>query len=277
MGKQKISGFHHEVRTLPDGRIAALAGVEQLVTDIQGPGTVDVLADMIIIFDENMQVEWTWNAFDHLSLSRKATMGETCAPGGGGCAPFYLATIANDWTHGNSLQQTPDGNLLYSCRHQDWLIKIAYENAEGDGHILWRLGKDGDFVYKGSESYPWFSHQHDGNFESDNRLVVFDNGNTRIKQTGQGNSRGQVIQLDEDNRTATLILNADLGVNSVAVGSAQRLAGGNYHFDAGYVLAPGGITAYALEVDKVGNIVSSLEANTLLYRSIRMASLYGPN
>jgi hypothetical protein len=281
LGKDKISGFHHEVRTLPDGRIAALASVERVISDVQGPGPVDIIGDMIIVFDRNLQVLWTWNAFDHLDVTRKATMNETCARGVGGCPPVYLGTTANDWTHGNALQQTPDGNMLYSCRHQDWLIKIAYANGEGDGHIIWKLGKDGDFSFAGNDPWPWFSHQHDGNFESANRLVVFDNGNTRISANqGAGNSRGQVIELDERNRTATLVLNADLGVNALAVGSAQRLLDGNYHFDAGYVLSsgsPGGITAYAIEVDPAGQIVSTLAANTLLYRSIRLANMYGIN
>ena len=30
LGRRPISGFHHEVRTLPDGRIVALADVEQM-------------------------------------------------------------------------------------------------------------------------------------------------------------------------------------------------------------------------------------------------------
>ncbi len=277
MGKRTISGFHHEVRTLPDGRIAALASVEQLLTDVQGPGTVDVLGDMIIVFDENLQVVWTWDTFDHLDVRRKAVGGETCVPGGGGCPPIYLAPIANDWTHGNSVHPTPDGNLLYSSRHQDWLIKIDYANGEGDGQVIWKLGKEGDFTYAGNDPYPWFSHQHDGNFESANRIAVFDNGNVRVVAAGGGNSRGQVIEVDEQNRTAKLVLNADLGVFAAAVGSAQRLLNGNYHFDAGYVSGPAGLAAYAFEVNRFGQTISSIKADTLIYRSIRMTDMYTPN
>jgi hypothetical protein len=277
MGKRTISGFHHEVRALPDGRIVALAGVEQLLTDVQGSGTVDVLGDMIIVFDANLQVIWTWDSFDHLDVTRKATMGEICAVGNSGCSPFYLASTANDWTHGNSVHQAPDGNLLYSARHQDWLIKIDYANGGGDGHVIWKLGKDGDFTFTGNDPYPWFSHQHDGNFESANRIVVFDNGNVRVGASGNGNSRGQVIELDEQNRTARFILNADLGVFSAAVGSAQQLLGGNYHFAAGFVPSAAGLTAYAFEVNRSGQIVSSIKAGTLVYRSFRMTDMYTPN
>lgn len=276
LGKPPIAGFHHEVRTLPSGRIVALAVVEKLVTDQQGPGTVDVLGDVVLVLDANLQVVWSWNAFDYLDVTRKSTTNDSCTPGGGGCPPFSLAPTANDWTHGNAVVPTADGNLVYSARHQDWLIKISYEEGNGDGHIIWKLGKDGDFTYTGSDPFPWFSHQHDANFEAPNRLTVFDNGNVRVAANG-GNSRGQVIELDEQRRTATLRLNADLGVYSIAVGSAQRLRNGNHHFDAGYVPIPGGITAYALEVDRTGQVVTSLMANTMLYRSMRLTDLYSAN
>lgn len=276
MGRRPITGFHHEARTLPDGRIAALAGVEQILTDVQGPGPVDVLGDMIVVLDSNLNVVWTWDTFDHLDVTRKAVLGETCGPVSA-CAPFYLAKTANDWTHGNSLQQTPDGELLYSSRHQDWLIKVSYQNGQGDGHVIWRLGKDGDFQFNSSDPWPWFSHQHDGNFEfSDpSTLLVFDDGNTRVTSMG-GKSRGQVLKLDEPNRTTSFILNADLGVFSMAVGSAQLLPDHNYHFDAGFVPEGKGV-AYSIEVDGTGQIVYEAKANAILYRTFRMTSMYTPN
>jgi hypothetical protein len=230
LGKRQITAFHHEVRTLPDGRIAAMASVEQILTDVQGAGPVDVIGDMILIFDSNLNVIWTWDTFDHLDVHRAAVLGETCVVAAT-CPPFILAKQANDWTHGNSISQTPDGHLLYSSRHQDWLIKIAYDNGEGDGHIIWKLGKDGDFQFLSSDPYPWFSHQHDASFDSTdpNKLLVFDDGNTRVMMQNQGYSRGQVLQVDEPNRMATLVVNADVGLYSLALGSAQKLSDGNYH------------------------------------------------
>ena len=277
LGRRQISGFHHEVRTLPDGRIAALADVEQILTDVQGPGAVDVVGDMIVVFDRDLNVIWTWDTFDHLDVKRAAVLGETCGAVSA-CAPFYLAKSANDWTHGNAIQQTPDGELLYSTRHQDWLIKISYNRGEGDGHIIWRLGKDGDFDFNSSDSYPWFSHQHDANFDpaDPSALLVFDNGNTRLT-TQAGNSRGQVLRIDEQSRTASFILNADLGVNSIAVGSAQKLRDQDYHFDAGFVTESSNRLAYSFEVNGTGEVVYKAKANTILYRTFRMNSLYEPN
>jgi hypothetical protein len=277
LGKRQISAFHHEVRTLPDGRIAAMASVEQILTDVQGPGDVDVIGDMIIVLDQNLNVVWTWDTFDNLDPHRRAVLNEQCNRDAT-CPPFMLANDANDWTHGNTIAQTFDGNLLYSSRHQDWVIKIAYNNGEGDGHVIWKLGKDGDFNFVSSDSFPWFSHQHDTDFDPDDptRLLVFDNGNTRVVTQAQGASRGQVLQLDESNRTATVVVNLDPGLFAIALGSAQKLRNGNYHFDFGYVQAPSGPQAFSIESDATGTVQYNAQANVPLYRSFRMSDMYTP-
>jgi arylsulfate sulfotransferase len=272
MGMRPITGFHHEVRALPGGGILALASTEQLMTGVQDPGTVDVLGDMIVALDNQLQVVWAWDAFQWLDPKRKATLNETCTPAGGGCPPFSLAPVANDWLHGNSLDLTADGNILYSARHQDWVIKINYDSGTGDGSILWRLGKDGDFTVTG-DPYPWFSHQHDpGIIPGTNLLTVFDNGNLRYDADSSAHSRGQVLQLDETNRTATLMLNADVGAYSYALGSAHRLNDGNFHFDLG-IIRPAN-TARSVEVNQQGAIVYGLDAASAEYRTFRLRDLY---
>jgi hypothetical protein len=279
LGKRAISDFHHEVRPLADGRILLLAAVEQILTDVQGPGAVDVIGDMILVLDADLQVGWSWDAFDHLDPHRSALLGETCLKELG-CAIYHLAADANDWTHGNAVQETLDGALLYSSRHQDWLIKIDFRDGAGNGDILWRLGKDGDFAYDSADPYPWFSHQHDPGYEPGtlSTLTVFDNGNTRLAADASGTSRGQAIQLDEVHRTARLVLNAGLGVKSLALGSAQKLRDGDYHFNAGVIFDPTSAvnpTAQSIEVDPAGNIVSSVRFLTAVYRSFRVGDLYG--
>jgi len=62
--------------------------------------------------------------------------------------------------------------------------------------------------------------------------------------------------VDEENRTVDLLLNQDLAVYSVAVGSAQRLPNGDYHFDAGFV----GLSAISFEVTRTGNIRRAIQA-----------------
>src|SRR5262249_10594330 len=131
MGKRPITGFHHEVRTISGNRIVALASNEQILTDVQGAGPVDVLGDMILVFDADLQVVWAWDAFDPLDVHRAALLTETCLTSPG-CAPYYLAPNANDWTHANAVAETPDGALLLSVRHKDWLLKINYQLGAGN-------------------------------------------------------------------------------------------------------------------------------------------------
>jgi arylsulfate sulfotransferase len=278
LGKRQISGFHHEARTLPDGNIAVLADVEQILTNVQGPGPLDVIGDMIIVFNQNLNVVWTWDTFDFLDVTRKAVLGETCATEGG-CAPYALSSNPNDWTHGNAITATPDGNLLYSTRNQDWVIKVSYDQGNGDGHIIWKMGVDGDFGINSTDPYPWFSHQHDPNFEISNpsMLLVFDDGNTRVSVEGGGNSRGQALQVDEQNLVVTPVLNANLGYYAEAVGAAQLLLDGDYHFDIGFVQENNTIDSYSLEVAPSGQIVYNAHQNTILYRTFRMASMYSVN
>ena len=279
MGMHPINSFHHEARKLPDGGYLVLADSERILTDVQGPGNVDVIGDTILVLDSNLQVTWAWDSFDHLDTHRMAVLGETCTyPANLSCAAFYLSKTANDWLHGNALQLTPDGNILYSMRHQDWVIKIDYENGAGTGDILWHLGQGGDFQINSSDSWPWFSHQHDANFESDGQtFLVFDDGNTRQASNPSAHSRGQMLQIDEPNHVATLVVNADLGGYSYALGSAQQLPDGNFHYDAGALpnpAQPGGSLAQSLEVNPSGSVVYGIQFATLEYRSFRMQDLY---
>jgi arylsulfate sulfotransferase len=277
LGKSRITSFHHEARRLPDGRILVLAANERLLRDVQGPGEVDVIGDMILVLNSDLEVEWAWDAFDHLDVTRKAILDQKCLlPGTGGCPVFRLAGIANDWLHGNSLALTPDGNIIYSARHQDWIIKIDYRNGSGTGAVLWRLGQDGDFRIESGDPAPWFSHQHDASFvesESLPRLLVFDNGNTRYATDASARSRGQIFEIDESTLTARLVFNVDLGGYAVALGSAQRLSNGNYHFNLGWTPDT---HSHSLEYTPAGELVTHIEAGTQQYRSLRMRDLYTP-
>jgi hypothetical protein len=204
-----------------------------------------------------------------------ATLGEACVPRSAACPPFFAAPRATDWLHGNSLQLTADGNILYSIRHQDWVVKIDYGNGGGSGDVLWRLGKDGDFRIDSADPYPWFSHQHDPGFDSadPSALLVFDNGNIRNEADHSSMSRGQVFRLDEANLLATPVLNANLGGYSMALGAARKLPDGGYHFDVGWL--PDG-TALTVQVDGSGNAVYALGSSAPDYRSFRMTDLYTP-
>jgi hypothetical protein len=278
MGKDPILSFHHDATRLPNGNLMTLAYNERLLTDVQGPGTVDVIGDVLLELDRNLQVVWVWDSFDHLDATRKATLNETCTPGQGGCPAFLTkGSIANDWTHSNSVAYTPDGHLIMSIRHQDWVVKINYMNGAGAGNILWRLGKDGDFSIQSPDPYPWFSHQHDAEFDTPGQpslMTLYDNANVRRTLFPTGNSRGQSFLLDQVQMTATPILNADLGVYAFALGSAERLCNGNYSFNSG-IIAPTN-KAQTAEVLPNGALNFVMETPNAAYRSFRMLSLFQP-
>ena len=272
LGKRSINAFHHDAIRLPDGNIAVIAGVEQVLSGVQGIEPVDILGDMVVVLDPNLNVVWAWDAFDHLDVHRQATLGEQCLPNA--CPPLQLARAANDWTHANALEATPDGNLLVSFRNQDWIVKINYDSGEGNGDILWRLGNGGDFQLTPADRTLWFSHQHAPRYEpmSANRLMVLDNGNFRRDTDPKAASRGQVYQLDEQAKTAILVLNDDLGLYSLAVGSAEKLSNGNYWFDAGFLPDASGIST---EYDSSGKSLYVLRTAAPVYRSYRLPDMYG--
>jgi hypothetical protein len=217
LGQYPILDFNHDAQRLPNGDTAVIANTQRVI-DVDGTPT-KYTGNMIIVLDQNFQVAWVWDAFAWLDTSRLGTDGEG----------------PNDWLHGNSIAWSPeDGNLVFSMRAQDWVIKIDYGNGTGDGHIIWKLGQDGDFTVNSSDPSPWFSHQHDVRYINDNTLVVFDDGNTRRLTDPNADSRGQEWVLNEQTMTATLVVNADLGNYSFALGSAQMLPNGNLDFTSGF-------------------------------------------
>ena len=283
-GQQCVSGFHHELIQLPNGHWLALAGLERMLpAGTQGSKEeVDVLGDLIVDLDDNFQLVWFWNSFDHMDLKRASLGHEKCkaGPGTDGCTPVFLAPEANGWLHSNSLDYVPGGDIVLSIPEQDWVIKIDYKDGRGTGKILWRLGKDGDFTVKSDDPYPWFSYQHDAGFDpATGLLVLFDDGHRRKDKYPQANNRGQAWKLDEASRTATLVMNADLGVYSQAVGSAQQLSDGDYSWESGFVSpGPAGLAqihSVTTETSPEGKIVGSEQASgALTYRSFRVASMY---
>lgn len=268
-GGDPIFSVHHEAIQLPNGWIA-LFGHTEKVAD-QGKGPVDVLGDQVVVIDTNFNVKWVWNEFDHLDISRPAILGETCVPNGPGCPPTLQGgyKVGDDWTHSNSIFPSPDGNLIISIRHQDWIVKIRYANGTGDGAILWRFGKDGDFTTSASDPFPWPSHQHDAEYTPSGLMTLFDNGNTRV-QTYGGHSRGQEWQLDEVHHVATRVVNADLGAFSLATGSTKLLPGGYFLFNLGFV----GTSTQIKEMNALGETQSQVNYASPSYRSFRLRSMY---
>lgn len=297
-GFRRIADFNHEVRRISnpgkpnDGFIMVIGGSDMISTQYQG-GTptnpVDILGDEIIVLDRNLQLSWAWDPFAHLDVSRSAVLGEICTSSTV-CKPLTPGfTISHDWLHTNSVQYTPwDQNLVLSFRDQDWVIKIKYADGAGDGSVIWRMGPGGDFTIttKGTGTtadvgYPWFSHQHDAEFELNGMLfggrrvlTVYDDGNTRQVTFDPGaHSRCQSYAVDETNLTVNLNVSADEGSYSQAEGSAQLLTNGDLSCSNG---ATANAVSQTVENDKSGNLVHILQWPGVTYRTFRMKDMYTP-
>jgi arylsulfate sulfotransferase len=310
VGDACLGSFHHDVIALNNGDFVAIADIEKIFpagTQEDTSGLpVDIMGDMLIVLNPNLQVIWYWEAFQHdgggtqLDINRAAVLGETCTSGQTGCPPIFLlgpgiAPAAHDWMHSNSIYYWPqNGDLILSMRHQDWVIKIDYQNGAptATGNVLWRMGLDGDFTFNTSndpsEPYPWFSHQHDVGMENQGAgpLSLFDNGNTRIATLGSNcgpadcNSRGMALTVDETNLMVTPVISQDLGVYSLALGAAQLLSNLNWFFQPGLVVMGKSQLSYCQELLPTagttnGTIIDSLQGVTS-YRSFRQADTYHP-
>jgi arylsulfate sulfotransferase len=332
VGAACTGGFHHDaIQTLPNGYTAALISIEKIFK----PGTqgdnsglpVDIVGDMIIVLDNNWQVVWYWDVFDpagggngypKLPVSRTAPLKETCNATASSCPPIYLlgpgiAPLAHDWLHANALYYWPapqDGNatggdIVWSSRHQDAVMKVDYQDGTGTGNILWRMGPPdnltppGDFVFVNTWNDPWywFSHQHEVGIENNGAgpMTIFDNGDTRLSPPPLGlgktncgpndcDSRGMALTVDESTMTVTPVVSFDLGTYSSAMGSAQLLANGNYFFENPLVIETGGgVVSYSVEISPTNPAPQVAPANFLLdlaspehYRGWLMPSLYDP-
>ncbi len=334
--ERQITAIHDDVRRVngatgaaPDGYIAMLGTSEEVspsatacadnpdALGAQG-GTcnspVDILSDQVIVLNSNLGLVWNWDETKYFDLNQAAILGETCTPSTPGCPPltaYNFATaatfpVANDWTHGNSVQYTVyDGNFLVSAEHRDLVYKINYGNGTGDGHVMWELGPTAFNDTSGKPlplmttsavntagsydlGYPWNSHQHDANIQFGGAVIqgariltLFDNGNTRVEQGGfdpNGNSRCLLYAINETALWANLNVDSDVGSSSDGDGANQTLGNGNMYCASGLI---GGYTnplstSTENTITGTANIVYTLTAHEATYRTFRMSTLYNP-
>jgi hypothetical protein len=273
LGHQAIYGFYHEAQHLPNGTTVVL-GLTERTFDIDGTPT-NYVGTMVVVLDQDFQVTWAWDAFDYLDINRGPILGEIVHRGDAVPTSVVPDLPAVDWLHNNAVARSPaDGNLILSLRHQDWVIKIDYRDGKGDGHVVWRLGQDGDFIVNSTDPNPWFSHQHHAHYIDDSTIILFDNGDTRQADDPNAHSRGQVWRLDEQTMTATLVLNVDLGNYSSALGAAQRLSNGNFSFTSGLQGQAPNVFAQSIEVRPDGTKAYVLQVNRQEFRTYRIRTLY---
>jgi|GEM_PF-2625939 len=133
----------HDMVMRDDGTFTLLC-IERRTMDLSrdtGFGTwtmsnaTDVLASGGIIqqINKRKQLQFEWHAFDHCQIND--------------IKPYYIITNSFiDWTHGNTIYEDKDSNLIYSIRNFDQVMKISRK----DSSVIWRLGgKRSDFTFPG--------------------------------------------------------------------------------------------------------------------------------
>jgi arylsulfate sulfotransferase len=285
--KVTLDTFHHDVVALPNGHWIILANTTMKLSPTTTPaltdygtGTTTVLGDVIVDLDQNLKPVWVWNEFNHLDPNRH---------------PWNFP----DWTHTNAVLYSPDdGNLVVSMRHQNWVVKVNYDNGKGDGSVLWRLGEDGDLTLKGgTDPIDWQYAEHGPTFFSSSTAGVFsigmmDNGDDRLSSppsspdatnsncgtTGAPAcySTIPVFQIDESGKTATLTFHQILPSNLYTLwgGNAELLRNGDVEYDVCNLGAGGSEIYEVTDTSSPQTIWTMYEQTTHLYRAFRIPSMY---
>jgi len=187
-------GDQHEFQITPQGTalLTIIHHVPRDLSSVGGPEDGAVLGGIAQEIDiETGEVLFEWHSLDHVELD------ESYLKPGMGPTKYF------DYFHINSIDVDHDGNWIISARNTSTIYKIDRKGGE----IIWRLGgKESDFEME-SDARP--AYQHDARRQPDGTLTIFDNG-TLVLKNGRPpqaveESRGIVLDLNEDEMTATLV------------------------------------------------------------------------
>ena len=270
-----LQQFHHDVTPLPNGHWLVLSNTSRPSSDFPSfvGAPTQILGDVVIDLDQNLQPVWVWNEFDHLDVNRH---------------PMGFP----DWTHTNAIVYTPDDhNILISMRHQNWVLKVDYNDGAGTGNILWRLGEGGDFTLQGgTDPTDWNYAQHApaivgptsaGIFS----LILMDNGDDRMFPDGNLCGTGSepacystvpVFQINETAKTANLTFHQVLptALYNTFGGNAEPLDNGNYEYDLCGVGANSDIFEVTPDSANPTTVWHMHMTGNNAYRGFRIPSLY---
>jgi hypothetical protein len=206
-----FEGDLHEFLITPEDT-ALLTAYEAVPADLSPAGGAehgivwDGIAQEVDI--QTGEVLFEWRSLDHVGVDESYI------------TPPGDPDFVHDYFHINSVDVDHDNNLLVSARNT-WAV---YKVDRASGEVLWRLGgKRSDFeMGEGMR----IAFQHDARRQEDGTITIFDNGaGPRILDE----SRGIVVELDEDAMKATLVREyaSPEKILATSQGNAQLLPGGN--------------------------------------------------
>jgi len=203
----------HDFQLTPQGTalITAYHPILCNLSSAGGPadgGVTDSVVQEIDVRSGLVMYEWT--SLDHVGLAESYE-------------PASRSTTASpfDFFHINSINLDADSSLLISARNT-W---ATYDVDAQTGQIVWRLGgRHSSFTMGPGTRTAW---QHDPRELADGSFSIFDNG---ASPPVHGQSRGIVLSLDTQHRTATLISQITHSPPLVAdsQGNLQTLANGDW-------------------------------------------------
>jgi outer membrane protein assembly factor BamB len=192
-GNRANPGDHHEFLITPEDTalITIYNPVSADLSSVGGSKDGLVWEGIVQELDiETGEVLFEWHSLDHVDLD------ETHVD------PSKDTRSGIDYFHINSIDVDHDGNLLVSARRTFGVYKIDRKTGE----VIWRLGgKKSDFKMGPGTR---FAYQHDARRQPDGTITIFDNGTTILDNgipKAIEESRGIVLELDEQKMTATLV------------------------------------------------------------------------
>ena len=123
----------------------------------------------IIEFDQDNNIIWSWDPFEHFSLDDHDRHGHTWEQA-------YMS-MKYDWTHSNSIYFDEEESAIYlSSRHLSRITKIDYPS----GNVIYNIGLPSDYIDSGDSCIGnelLFNFQHHIEKLPNGNFTLFDNGN----------------------------------------------------------------------------------------------------
>lgn len=197
---------HHEVFYDPAGDIVTIThdSARYDLRKFGGTNNQYLTADGILVLSKKGEVRWTWNLLEAENPTRFSGKID----------------LKGNWGHANSIALDSQGNYLISLRDFNQVWKVDKKS----GAVLWKMGEQGDMRISAKEDQ--FIRQHSAHFNPRGELMLFDNGDFKIRPS----SRVMSYKINEGNHTAEAVIRVTLprALSSYRMCSAGYLAPGKY-------------------------------------------------
>ncbi len=193
---------HHDARLLANGNLLLLRTeltppdvAERVQGGQPGSGGNGMWCDWVAEVTLDGETVWEWHAWEHLNPETDRVNWQD---------------FRAEWTHGNSVEQMPDGNILISFRNINTVAIVDRES----GAITWKLAA------------PVIAQQHDATCLANGNILIFDNGAHRLNVSLP---YSRVIEVDRETKEIVWQYTdrAPMNFFSPFISGAQRLPNGN--------------------------------------------------